>query len=148
MKIYICTLKLSLWVEFFIGFFWGEWHWCIDVHQLSLKAYVILEVLVENPFKIVFLTFFSNKCTIKCFSRKKPLLYEKGGDFTSGIHIVLLIFFHFLMFHEPQTWSLIVLLIIYCMYIDFIQSSSFNCWIEINFDSKWTLSSKMLSCKF
>jgi len=32
------------------------------------------------------------------------------------------------------------------MYIDFIQCS--NYWIKINFDSKWTLSSKMLLCKF
>jgi len=34
------------------------------------------------------------------------------------------------------------------MYINFIKSSSSNHWIKINFDSKWTLSSKMLSCNF
>jgi hypothetical protein len=34
------------------------------------------------------------------------------------------------------------------MYINFIQSFSSNHWIKINFDSKWTLKSKMLSCKF
>jgi hypothetical protein len=33
------------------------------------------------------------------------------------------------------------------MYINFIQSSSFNHWIKINFDSKWTLSFKILWCK-
>jgi hypothetical protein len=27
------------------------------------------------------------------FSRKKPLLYEKGGDFIGEIHIILLVFF-------------------------------------------------------
>jgi len=36
--------------------------------------------------------------------------------------------------------------IIYFMHIDFIQSSLFNHLIKLNFDSKWTLSSKMLSC--
>jgi hypothetical protein len=37
---------------------------------------------------------------------------------------------------------------LYYVYIDFIQSSSSNHWIKINFDSKWILSSKMLLCKF
>jgi len=36
----------------------------------------------------------------------------------------------------------------YFMHIDFIQISSFNHWIEFNFDSKWALSSKMFSCTF
>jgi len=38
--------------------------------------------------------------------------------------------------------------IIYVVYIDFIQSFSFNHWIEINLDLKWNLSSKMLLCTF
>jgi hypothetical protein len=37
--------------------------------------------------------------------------------------------------------------VIYCIYINLMQSSSTNHWIKINFDSKWTLSFKMLSCK-
>jgi hypothetical protein len=37
---------------------------------------------------------------------------------------------------------------IYYMYINFILFFSYNHWMKINFDSKWTLSSKMLSCKF
>jgi hypothetical protein len=53
------------------------------------------------------------------------------------------------MFHESQTWGLMAIeYIIYSMYIDFIQSFLSNYWIKINFDSKWTLSSKMLLCKF
>jgi len=36
---------------------------------------------------------------------------------------------------------------LYFMYIDFIRSSSSNCWIKINFNSKLILNSKML-CKF
>jgi hypothetical protein len=34
------------------------------------------------------------------------------------------------------------------MYIDFIQKKLFNHWIKINFDSKFTLNSNMLLCKF
>jgi hypothetical protein len=37
---------------------------------------------------------------------------------------------------------------IHCMYINFIQSFSSNHWIKINFDSKWTLKLKILSCKY
>jgi len=37
----------------------------IDVHQLNLKPFRSLQVLVENPFKkCVFLHFVSNKCII------------------------------------------------------------------------------------
>jgi hypothetical protein len=38
--------------------------------------------------------------------------------------------------------------IIYVVYIDFIQSSSFNYWIVIDFDLKWNLNSRMLLCTF
>jgi hypothetical protein len=37
--------------------------------------------------------------------------------------------------------------IIYVVYIDFIQSSSYDYWIEINLDLRWNLNSKML-CTF
>jgi hypothetical protein len=60
-------------------------------------------------------------------------------------------FFCLVMFHEPQTWGPMAiekLEVIYYMYINFIQFSSTNRWIKINFDSKWTLGSKMLSWKF
>ncbi len=49
-------------------------------------------------------------------------------------------FFKFLclvMFYEPQTWSPMAdkkLHITYVVYIDFIQSSLSNRWIEINLD--------------
>jgi hypothetical protein len=51
----------------------------------------------------------------------------------------------------PQTWSPMVvkkMYVAYFMHIDFIQSSSSNHWMGFNFYSKWTLSSKMLSCTF
>jgi hypothetical protein len=38
--------------------------------------------------------------------------------------------------------------VIYVMHIDCIQSFSFNHWIKLNFDSKWVLNSKILSCTF
>jgi hypothetical protein len=83
--------------------------------------------------------------------RKKPLPYQRGGDFIDGHCIFFSIFFCLVMFCEPQIWSPMdveKLWIINCMYINFIQFSSSNRWVKINFDSKWTLSSKMLSCKF
>jgi hypothetical protein len=52
------------------------------------------------------------------------------------------------MYHEPQTWGLMgieKIYIIYFMHIDFIQFSSFDRWIKLNFDSEWALSSKTLS---
>jgi len=67
-----------------------------------------------------------------------------------GICIIFSYFFCLTMSYEPQTWGPMAnkkLHIIYVMYIDFIQSSSSNCWIEINLDLKWNLNSKML-CTF
>ncbi len=61
------------------------------------------------------------------------------------------IFFCLVMFHEPQTWDPMTVLkmkVVYYVYIDFIQSSSSNYWIKIDFDSKWTLNSKKLSREF
>jgi hypothetical protein len=82
----------------------GKWHRCIEIHQLNLKPFIIIEFLVEKSFKIkIFTLFKNNKCIIMYFSRKKPLLHEKGGDFIGGIHILLLVFFYLAMFHEPQT---------------------------------------------
>jgi hypothetical protein len=66
----------------------------------------------------------------------------------------IVLFFHFfglVMCHESQTWGLMVvenMYVIYFMHIDFIQIFSFNHWIKFNFDSKWNLSSKILSCTF
>jgi len=85
------------------------------------------------------------------FLRRKSLPHQRGEDFINGHCIIFSILFCLLMFHESQTWGLMAienLKIIYYMYINFIQSFSSNYWIKINFDLKWTLSSKMLSCKF
>jgi hypothetical protein len=56
------------------------------------------------------------------------------------------IFFCLVMFHEAL-WPLKKCKLSY-MHINFIQSFSFNHWIKINIDSKFTLNSKMLLCKF
>jgi hypothetical protein len=72
--------------------------------------------------------------------------HQRGGN---ALHYFS-IFFCLVMFYEQRKWGLMTienLWIIYSMYIDFIQSFLFNHWIKINFDSKWTFSSKML-CKF
>ncbi len=60
----------------------------IDIHQLNLGPFKILELLVENPLKNVFLNLFINKCIVYFLFRKKPLLYEKGGDFVGGLCII------------------------------------------------------------
>jgi hypothetical protein len=96
-------------------------------------------------------SFLNNKCIIKKFKGKKPLPYQRGTYFINGHYII---FFNFLFFGNVSwttnmrpydNWKIII---IYCMYIDFIQSFSSNHWININFDSKWTSNSKMLSCIF
>jgi hypothetical protein len=110
--------------------------------------------LDEFSFKeCVFFSFLNNKCIkIKNLRKKKTTTISKRRRFCRLGHcIIFFILFYLVMFHEPQTWGHMVvekLYVIYCMYIDFFQSSSSNCWIKINFDSKWTLSSKMLSCNF
>jgi hypothetical protein len=41
------------------------------------------------------------------FRKKKP--YKKGRDFINGHYIIFSIFFCMVMFHEPQTWSPMVI---------------------------------------
>jgi hypothetical protein len=41
------------------------------------------------------------------------------------------------MSYEPQTWSPMADENLHIIYIDFIQSSSSNRWIEIYLDLKW-----------
>jgi len=36
---------------------------------------------------------------------KKPLPYQRGGDFIDGHYIIFSIFFCLVLFHEPQTWG-------------------------------------------
>jgi hypothetical protein len=99
-----------------------------------------------------FLTYFSNKCMIISSFRKKKHCHLKEVllDFIVE-HCILFFFFLLLvMFHEPQTWSPIAVkkckLHIICTLI--LSNIFINYWIKISFDSKWTLNSKMLSCKF
>jgi hypothetical protein len=76
----------------------------IDIHQLNLGPFKILERMVENPLKnVFFLHLFINKCIICFLFKKKPLSYEKGGDFVGGLCIIIIIFFYLVMFHESQT---------------------------------------------
>jgi hypothetical protein len=85
------------------------------------------------------------------YLKKKPIPNERKKDFIVGHNIIFSDFFCLVMSYEPQTWGPMVnkkLHIIYVVYIDFIQSSSFNYWIVINFDLMWNLISKMLLCTF
>jgi hypothetical protein len=50
---------------------------------------------------------FSNKCIV-FFLGKKPLPYEKGGDFINGFHIIFSIFKNLVMFHDTQIGGLMV----------------------------------------
>jgi len=84
-----------------------------------------------------------------CIKRKKPIPNQREKYFIVG-HCITFSNFFLIMSYEPQTWGPMVdgkLHIIYVVYIDFIQSSSYDCWIEINLDLKWNLNSKML-CTF
>jgi len=61
-NLHIYISKLGLWVEFFVDYFAMD---DMDIHQLSLKPFRILEFFVENPFKkCVFLHLFTNKYII------------------------------------------------------------------------------------
>ncbi len=85
------------------------------------------------------------------YLKKKPIPNEKERDFIVGHCIIFSDFFCLVMSYQPQTWNPMVdkkSHIIHVVYIDFIQSSSSNYWIEINFDLIWNLSSKMLLCTF
>jgi hypothetical protein len=42
------------------------------------------------------------------FYEKKPLTYQRGGAFIDMHCIIFWIFFHLVMFHEPQTWDFVV----------------------------------------
>jgi hypothetical protein len=142
------TSKLRLWVEFRNKSFGGEWYWCT---LIKFNTFRNLQFFVENPFKkCVFLHFLNNKCIINSFLGEN-IIFLKGEDFINGHCIIFSFFFGLVMFYKPQTWCLMAIekmYVIYFMYIDFIQLSSSNHWIKLNFDSKWTLSSKMLSCTF
>jgi hypothetical protein len=59
----------------------------IDIHKLNLRPFKILKD--EISFKIcVFFAFLSNKCMIIYIFKKKPLSYQRGGDFIDGHYII------------------------------------------------------------
>ncbi len=71
----------------------GNFYWFffvmngIDIHQLDLGLFKILEFSIENPFKkCVFSHLFNNECTIKRIM-KKILQYERGWDFITRLWI-------------------------------------------------------------
>jgi hypothetical protein len=85
------------------------------------------------------------------YLKEKPIPNEKERDFIVKHYIILTKKICLVMSYESQTWGPMAnkkLYIIYVVYIDFIQSSSSNRWMEINFDLKWNLNSKMLLCTF
>ncbi len=124
----------------------------IDIRELNLGPFRNLKVLDEISLKkCVVFTFLSNKCIIISSFQEKNTTISNKRRFIDGDCIILFYFILLVMFHEPQTWGPMAvewLQFIHCMYINFIQSFSSNCWIKINFDSKWTLKPKMLSCNF
>ncbi len=111
----------------------------IDVHQLNLRPFRNLEILVENSLKkCVFWHFLSNRCIINSYFWEETITLKKRKDFIGGHYIVFSFFFGLVMCHEPQTWGLMAIkkmYVIYFMHIDFIQFSSSNHWIKLNFDS-------------
>ncbi len=57
----------------------------IDIHELNLRPFINLKNLEEISFKkCVVFSFLNNKCIIIIFLRKKPLPYQRGGDFIDG----------------------------------------------------------------
>jgi hypothetical protein len=83
----------------------------------------------------------------KLFFGQNPITLIRRKRFYRWALYIFSFFFGLVVCYEPQTWGLVEkMYIIYFMHIDFIQSSSFNHWIKLNFDSKWTLNSKILSC--
>ncbi len=96
-----------------------------------------------------FLHFLSNKCIIDFYFWEKPIPLIKRKFFYRWALYIFSFFFGLVACYESQTggpMAIEKMYIIYIMHIDFIQSSSSNHWIKLNFDSKWLLSSKILSC--
>jgi hypothetical protein len=76
----------------------------IDIHELNLGLFKDLNFLNEILFKkCVCFAFLNNKCIIIYILGKKPLPYQRGGDFINGHCIIFSIFFSLVMFNEPQT---------------------------------------------
>ncbi len=68
----------------------------IDIHELNLGPFRNLKFLDEISFKkCVFFAFLNNKCIIIIFKRKKPLPYQRKGDFIDGHWIFFFFFFLF-----------------------------------------------------
>jgi len=95
------------------------------------------------------LHFSNNKCITKKNSKRIITLRKKRFYWWDNNNIIIIII-GLVMCYEPQAWGPMAvekMYIIYFMHF-FIQSSSSNHWNKFNFDSKWTLNSKMLSCTF
>ncbi len=93
--------------------------------------------------------FLNNKCIINSQFWDKTINLRK--KWFSNWPLYYFLFFCLVMCHESQTWGLVAIekmYIIYFMHIDLIQSSSSNHWTKFNFDSKWALNYKILSCTF
>ncbi len=123
----------------------------IDIHELHLRPFIDLKSLDEISFqKCVFFEFLNNKCILISSFRKKTTTLSKLTRFYKWpLH-----YYYFskkiclVMFHEPQTCMVVKNInYILCVHWFYPIQSSFSHWIKINFDSKWTLSLKMLSSK-
>jgi len=75
----------------------------IDIHELNLGPFRDLNFLNEISFKkCVFFAFLNNKCIIIFFLGKKPLPFQRRGDFIDG-HYIFFQFCFLVIFYEPQT---------------------------------------------
>jgi hypothetical protein len=104
---------------------------------LNLRPFGSSKILVEDSLKRFFFPIFPTIKAKKMYLKKKPILNEKERDFIIGHCIILSNFFCLvkLINHKHETlWLTKKSHIIHVVYIDFIQSSSSNYWIEINFD--------------
>jgi len=141
----IRTSKLGLRVESVGGIFCGHYYWYTSIESRVIWKF---KFLAKNSFKIC--VFFSSKSKILYVFKEKTNTKWKRMRFYSW---ALPFFFRFLFFSNVL-WSTNMKLYgrkkiaHYVVYIIFIQSSSSNCWIEIHFDLKWNLNSKMLLCTF
>jgi hypothetical protein len=81
----------------------------ILIYIWNLEPFKKFKFLNEIPFKkCVFLHLFSNKCVIISFFRKKPILYQRGGNFIDG-HCIFFSLFLFGNVSWIPKWGLMAI---------------------------------------
>ncbi len=86
-----------------------SWEYDIDIHPWNLEPFKKFKFLNEISFKkCFFLHLFSNKCAIISFLRKKPILYQRGGNFING-HCIFFSLFLFGNVSWIPKWGLMAI---------------------------------------